>query len=158
MTWLIREPWLVIAWVQSLPLTSCTPSGLKRRVIVHLVHHWLEFPSFLLLFLSFFLFFFFFTSLSSTKITTKFNQEMYAKMGAKRTSLFPSSGRGWCVSWRRGLSSLRLPSSLRWQGLLPRPPRWKRLPYSQRGSSWQIREKRRPTHTRPAFRTMPAWH
>ena len=68
------------------------------------------FPSSFSFFLSFF---FFFTSLSSTKITTKFNQEMYAKMGAKRTSLFPSSGRGWCVSWRRGLSSLRLPSSLR---------------------------------------------
>ena len=37
--WLIREPWLVTTWVQSLPPTSCTALRLKRRVSVHFVRH-----------------------------------------------------------------------------------------------------------------------
>ncbi|KAL0003150.1 hypothetical protein SO802_016931 [Lithocarpus litseifolius] len=80
-------------------------------------------------------FFFFFSS-----------AEMYAKMRAKKN--VPLS------NLRKGTpKSLRLLSSLKRRGPLPRPPWWKRSPHARKSSAWLTREKKRPTLACPTFGT-----
>ena len=72
MIWSILALWLCIALARSPLLTFCTPLRGKRRKVFHLVHH----------------FFFFFAGM-----TTKFNQDMYAKMRSKKNEPLSNLGK-----------------------------------------------------------------
>ena len=75
----ILKLWLIISLVRSLPPSSCTLSRSKRKV------------SFVLIF---FLFFFFYVSpFCHAEMMNKFNQEMYAKIKAKKNDPLSSLGK-----------------------------------------------------------------
>ena len=79
-TLLILELWLIISLVRTLPPSSCTLSRSKRQV------------SFVLIFSLFFIFFYV-SPFCHAKMMNKFNQEMYAKIKAKKNDPLSSLGK-----------------------------------------------------------------
>ena len=112
----------------------------KSKCLFHIVIA-LNFP---------FFFFFFNKCFSFTELTTKFNQEMYAKMRAKKNDPLSNLRKRVVRVLEKGLLSLLLASSLKQRGPLLLPPRWKRLLHARRSSMWRTKAKRRPTHARQA--------